>query len=231
LLGNAPVTLGKDLLVTRIVYAVMILLCAAPVQAEQALILTEIEQIQEKIWYLQRDLASQKTLLEAQQDQLAGLSATAKTGQQALAERIDDAALRVTEQQAAMQRMDRALEELDTALSALTTVVHQRNRDLVNQAEKTGSQQSRLQALGDQLATHQVRTEKALAETRDQLAETRSELAHLQQSQQGQLNRVVLWGGGAALVLAVLLTIVLALRGRKADPLGGHRNDPTDHEL
>jgi len=209
----------------------MILLCAAPVQAEQALILTEIEQIQEKIWYLQRDLAAQKTLLEKQQDQMTGLSATAKTGQQALAERIDATAQRVTEQQAAMHRMDRTLEELDTALNVLTTEVHQRNRDLLNQAEKTGSQQSLLQNLRDQLATNQARTEKALAETRAQLAETRSELANVQESQQIQVNRVVLWGGGAALVLAVLMTIVLALRGRKTGPPGDHRTGPTDHEL
>ena len=39
------------------------LLCAAPLYADQALVLTEIEQIQEKIWYLQRDLATQKNLL------------------------------------------------------------------------------------------------------------------------------------------------------------------------
>lgn len=216
---------------TRILYAVMILLSAAPVQAEQALILTEIEQIQEKIWYLQRDLASQKTLLDKQQDQLVGLSAAAKTGRQTLEERIDATVQQVSQQQAMTHRMDRALEELDTALNALTTEVHQRNSDLLNQAEKTGSQQSLLQALSDQLATHQARTEKALAETREQLAETRSELTNLQQSQQGQWNRVVLWGGGAALALAVLLTIVLALRGRNTGTPDAPRKGPSDHQL
>ncbi len=53
---------------------ILLLLFAAPLYAEQALVLTEIERIQEKIWYLQKDLVEQKTSLKEQQKQLQQLS-------------------------------------------------------------------------------------------------------------------------------------------------------------
>ena len=52
----------------------LLLLFAAPLYAEQALVLSEIERIQEKIWYLQKDLVEQKTSLKEQQKQMELLS-------------------------------------------------------------------------------------------------------------------------------------------------------------
>ncbi|MEJ2518730.1 MAG: hypothetical protein P8Y91_00045 [Desulfuromonadales bacterium] len=87
--------------------------------AQQALVLTEIEQIQEKVWYLQRDLAAQQKVLDKQQgvltqlaDKVAGIENSDTTQVTALQEML-------TDQGQSLQGLESALQSFEKTLSTL----------------------------------------------------------------------------------------------------------------
>jgi len=210
---------------------VVTLFFAAPLYADQALVLTEIEQIQEKVWYLQRDLAAQKSAIEKQQAELSLLAAKTDKQQRELETHSAAMAQTLAGQQESLQALDATLQSLKEAVTALVNDFNQQNNAQLQQAEKSGAQEGLLRAMREELASNRKQTEQALAETQKQLAETRAELAALKTSQGDLLNQPVLWGGGIALGLAVLLTIVLAFRSGRSRHIVDKREFPTKHEL
>ncbi|MGD9019762.1 MAG: hypothetical protein PVF84_05895 [Desulfuromonadales bacterium] len=207
------------------------LLFAAPLSAEQALILTEIEQIQEKIWYLQRDLAAQKSTIEKQQQAFSRLAAKTDKQQRALETHSATTVETLASQQESLQRLDATVQSLKESVTTLVNEFNQQNSAQRQQAEKAGAQEGLIRAMREEFAANRKQTEQALAETQKQLAETRAELAALQTDESGQFNQLILWGGGIALGLSILLTIVLAFRSGGSRKTVDKREFPTKHEL
>ena len=207
------------------------LLFAAPLSAEQALILTEIEQIQEKIWYLQRDLAAQKSAIEKQRQEFSRLAAKTDKQQRDMETHSTAMAQTLASQQEALQKLDATVQSLKESVTALVNEFNQQNRAQLQQAEKSGTQEGLLRAMREEFASNRKQTEQTLAETQKQLAETRAELAALQTNESGQFNQLILWCGGIALGLSILLTIILALRSGGARQSAEKRKFPTKHEL
>jgi len=207
------------------------LLFAAPLSAEQALILTEIEQIQEKIWYLQRDLAAQKSTIEKQQQAFSRLAAKTDKQQSDLETHSATTAESLASQQESLQRLDATVQSLKESVTTLVNEFNQQNSAQRQQAEKAGAQEGLIRAMREEFAANRKQTEQALAETQKQLAETRAELAALQTDESGQFNQLILWGGGIALGLSILLTIVLAFRSGGSRKTVDKREFPTKHEL
>lgn len=210
---------------------VVILFCAAPLFADQALVLTEIEQIQEKIWYLQRDIAAQKSAVEKQQEQLTRLAAGTDKKLTAVETQLSAVTQSVSGQQKNLQDIEGSLQSLKEAVTALVNEFNQQNQAQLQQAEKSGSQEGLMRALREEFASNRKQTEQALIETQKQLAETRSELTSLKTNEGDSFNQLILWGGGIALALAVLLSVVLVFRSGKSRSYTEKREFPTKHEL
>ena len=202
-----------------------------PLYADQALVLTEIEQIQEKIWYLQRDLAAQKSAIEKQQEQYTRHSAGTNKRQLDVETQLTAVTQEVARQQEKLQGIEDSLQSLKETVTALDGEVNQQNRAQLQQAEKSGTQEGLLRTMREELAANRRLTEQALAETQKQLAETRTELAALKTNASGQFNQLILWGGGIALGLSILLTIILAFRSGGSRQSADKREFPTKHEL
>ena len=202
-----------------------------PLYADQALVLTEIEQIQEKIWYLQRDLAAQKSAIEKQQEQYTRHSAGTNKRQLDVETQLTAVTQEVARQQEKLQGIEDSLQSLKETVTALDGEVNQQNRAQLQQAEKSGTQEGLLRTMREELAANRRLTEQALAETQKQLAETRTELAALKTNASGQFNQLILWGGGIALGLSILLTIILAFRSGGSRKSADKREFPTKHEL
>lgn len=207
------------------------MICAVPLYADQALVLTEIEQIQEKIWYLQRDLAAQKSAIEKQQEQYTRNSADASKRQLDVETQLTAVTQEVARQHEKLKGLEDHLQSLQEAVTALVGEFNQQNRAQQQQAEKSGTQEERLRAMREELDANRTLTEQALAETQKQLAETRAEIAALKTNESGRFNQLILWGGGIALGLSILLTIILALRSGGARQSADKREFPTKHEL
>jgi chromosome segregation ATPase len=137
----------------------------------------------------------------------------------------------VARQQEKLQGIEDSLQSLKETVTALDGEVNQQNRAQLQQAEKSGTQEGLLRTMREELAANRRLTEQALAETQKQLAETRTELAALKTNASGQFNQLILWGGGIALGLSILLTIILALRSGGARQSAEKREFPTKHEL
>jgi chromosome segregation ATPase len=202
-----------------------------PLYADQALVLTEIEQIQEKIWYLQRDLAAQKSAIQKQQEQYTRHSAGTNKRQLDVETQLTAVTQEVARQQEKLKGVEDRLQSLQEAITALVGEFNQQNRAQLQQAEKSGTQEGLLRAMREELVANRRLTEQALAETQKQLAETRTELAALKTNESGQFNQLILWGGGIALGLSILLTIILALRSGGSRKSADKREFPTKHEL
>ena len=207
------------------------LLFTAPLHADQALVLTEIEQIQEKIWYLQRDLAAQKSAIEKQRKEFSRFAADTEKQQRDLETHSAAMAQALASQQESLQGLDATVQSLKEAVTALVNEFDQQNSAQLQQAEKSGAQEGLLRAMREEFASNRKQTEQALAETQKQLAETRAELAALQTNQDDPFNQLILWGGGIALGLSILLTIVLAFRSGRSRQTVDKREFPTKHEL
>ena len=114
----------------------LLLLFAAPLYAEQALVLTEIERIQEKIWYLQNDLVEQKASLKKQQKQLEILDNKTEASQTDLNEQFTNQ-LQVVETQS--ERINQALSELAPLAETLASLTDQfviQNETILEQSAK-----------------------------------------------------------------------------------------------
>ena len=208
-----------------------ILFCATSLHAGQALILTEIEQIQEKIWHLQRAVAAQNTSIEEQQKQLELFIRKADGGQLALDEKITALSKSVSSQQERTKQIEAEFQNLHEALTTLTNEVGQRNSAALEQVEKISALERSLQTVRAEMAAKQTSTEQELAETRKQLIEIRSQLDSLGQDVGGRIEQIGLWGAGAALVMAIVLTIVIAGRRGKSKGKVADRKLPPRHEM
>ena len=193
----------------------LLLLFAAPLYAEQALVLSEIERIQEKIWYLQKDLVEQKTSLKEQQKQLKLLVNKTQASQTDINEKFASQ-LQVVETQT--ERIKQALAELEPMTKSLGSLTDQfilQNNTIVEQSDKISALQGQLQKMQAEFSSVQEKTNKALAETQAQVDETRSKINALGQDVGGQVEQISMWGMGAALILAVMLTFIIVSRKDK----------------
>jgi chromosome segregation ATPase len=231
----------------------VILFCTTTLHAEKVSILTELEMLQEKLWYLQRDIGTNKSALEEQQKQLKGLVndinkerlqlnkrltaltesaagqqelserlaalSQATAGQQGLNERLAALNQAAADQQEKTGKVENGLVALGESLSGLTAEVRQQNRVFSEQADKLGALEASLAALRDELAAQQTGSGQELVDLRKQLdeasaqvVETRARLDALGQDVGGQLKQFGFWAAGAALILCIVLTFVMALR-------------------
>lgn len=197
----------------------VILLCSTPLYAEKVSILTEIEMIQEKLWYLNRDMGASKTSLEEQQKRLGLLISSIDKERQELNQRLAALNQAASDQREGTKQRENDLEKLGEALSALATEAIRQNKVLLEQAGKFDTFEESLNALRNGLTAQQTDTEQALtdlrtqvAEARKQMVETRSQLDTLGQDMGGRAEQIAYWAAGAALLLAITLTIGMALR-------------------
>ena len=193
----------------------LLLLCAAPLYAEQALVLSEIERIQEKIWYLQKDLVEQKTSLKKQQKQLEILDNKTEASQTDLNEQFASQ-LQAVETQA--ERINQALSELEPIEESLGSLTDQfviQSNTIVEQSGRISELEGQLQKMQADFSSVQDKTSKALAETQAQADKTRSKIDALGQDVGGQVEQISMWGMGAALILAVMLTFIIVSRKDK----------------
>jgi uncharacterized coiled-coil protein SlyX len=193
----------------------LLLLFAAPLYAEQALVLTEIERIQEKIWYLQKDIVEQKTSLKDQQKQLKFLVKKTEASQTDINEKFASQ-LQVVEAQT--ERIKQALAELEPITKSIGSLADQfilQNNTIVEQSGKISALQGQLQKMQAEFSSVEEKTSKALAETQAQVDETRSRIDALGQDVGGQVEQISMWGMGAALILAVMLTFIIVSRKDK----------------
>ncbi len=209
----------------------VVLFFAAPAFADQALILTEIEQVQEKIWYLQRDVAAQKAALEKHQQKISSVVAKTNENQQATAQRLDALAELINSQHERTKQIEDRIKSLKEAVAALVNEFNQQNAAQLQQAEKTSTQEGLLQALREELAASREKNEKVLQEVEQKLAETRVQLATMQEQKGGSFDQLGLYLGGAALAMAVLLTIAFAFLNSKSNRGDRERKDNHSHEL
>ena len=209
----------------------IILLCATPLYADQALLLTEIEQIQEKIWHLQRDIAGQKGSVTEYQNQLKLLGAKADDGHLEIDERLSGLAQTISSQQEKASLIETDLKNLNEALATLTSEVRQQNSAMPEQTKRINTLEGSLRTLQVELASQQTSTEQELAETRKQLIETRAQVDMLGQDVGGRIEQIGLWGAGAALILVIVLTIVIVGRKNKPKKQSSDWKQPPKHEM
>lgn len=241
----------------RLPLLLVILFCAPLACYGQALVLTEIEQLQGKIWYLQQDVAAQKSSLDQLQKQLNQLTtrddkeqsqqetrlttlAQTVTGQQTgltqmegrlqkLEEMMADLAQAATSQQAGRTQLEDRLQKLVEMVEELTRTAGEQSSALRQQAEKTASLAGSMQGLNAEIAAVQTRNEQALTEMRDRLGESRAQIDALHDSRGDRIEQLMPWVVGVVLGLAVLLTIGLVAHGHK--PKQRPQDQRPDHEL
>jgi len=194
---------------------ILLLLIAAPLYAEQALVLTEIERIQEKIWYLQKDLVEQKTSLKEQQKQLQGLSNQTEAVQADINERLASQLTSVESLTSGINRTLADLAPVPEALAALTDQFVIQNNTVLEQSGQIDTLQEQLHKLQAEFSSLQEQTSQTLAETRAQVDETRLKIDSLGQDVGGRVEQISLWGMIAALVLAVMLAFIILSRKDK----------------
>jgi chromosome segregation ATPase len=208
----------------------LIMLCTAPLYADQALVLTEIEQIQEKIWYLQRDLATQKKALQEQQKQLGQLNSLTEKNQTVDSTLTSSMSELIANRQATVSQTNRNLEYLRDTLVKLGEKLDEQNKTILSKTEKIGVLEGSLQALRKEGDSQQARLDQALTDLKGELLATRTELNNLQKNTSNRSEQVSLWVAGAAFLSAIMLTILFALRGRsKREPQ--EKSYPTKHEM
>lgn len=194
---------------------ILMLLFAAPLYAEQALVLTEIERIQEKLWYLQKDLVEQKTSLNEQQKQLELLNNKTEASQADINELLASHIESVATQAARTNQAITELAPLAESLASLTDQFVSQNETILEQSTKISALEGQVQKMQAEFSSVQEQTSKALAETQAQASETRLKIEALGQDVGGQVEQISLWGMGAALVLAVMLTFIIVSRKDK----------------
>lgn len=228
----------------RILYFLLVILfCSTSLHAEQLSILTELELIQEKIWYIQRDMGAQKNSLEELQKQQKLLASGLDKKQLVVNERLT-ALTQATNRQAEIEKQrESTLKKIGEALTILVNEAKQQKLVLQDQEGKISTLEGSLSTLRDGLLKQQTDAKQALTDLRTQLSEAQSQivkaqgqiveaksqivesraqmveaLSQLESAEQeagGQVEKISYWIGGAVLILAILLTIGLALRKNK----------------
>lgn len=203
----------------------IILFCSTPLHAEVS-ILTELEQVQEKLWQLNRDTGAYKASLEAQKKQLGLLASSGAKERLELNDRLTALTQEVNNQRERAGRLESGLEQLGQSLTALATEAKQQNSSLLDQSGKIDALEGSFKALQAALAARETDTKQLLtdlrtqlaesraqmAEARAQTAETRAQLETLGQDVGGRVEQIGYWGAGAALVLAIALVVGILIR-------------------
>lgn len=196
-----------------------ILCCSTSLSAENVSVLTEIEQIQEKLWYLQRDMKAQNASIEEQQKRLGGWASSAARERSEMNEQLAALARGTAVQQEKLSQMQNALLEFGEALSALTAETAQHNSALLVEAGRLSALERSLSILQDGFAAQQSDTGPALADLRAQLAEARSKIDALGQDMSGRVEQVGYLGAGAFLILSLVLIVgYLARKSKEGKP-------------
>ncbi|MDT8445093.1 MAG: hypothetical protein RQ722_12425 [Desulfuromonadales bacterium] len=198
---------------------IIILLCSTSLHAEKVSILTEIEQIQEKLWHLNRETGAHKVALEEQQKQLGTLASDFAREQLEFNERLNALSQTTTVQRDRTEQMESSLQQLGESLAALAAESKQQNGFLLDQAGKFDAIEESLNALRAEFVAQTTDTAQALADLRSQYTEARAEISAtrlqletLGQNVGGRVEQIGYLGAGAALILAVALIIVVLWR-------------------
>ncbi|NOR49844.1 MAG: hypothetical protein GQ530_02265, partial [Desulfuromonadales bacterium] len=149
----------------------VILFCSTPLYAEKVSILTEIEMIQEKLWYLNRDMGASKASLEEQQKQLKLIASGIDKERLELNQRLAALNQAATDQREGRKQRENDLEQLGEALNGLATEAIQQNQTLLDQAGQISALEESFNALRDKLTAQQTDTGQALTDMRSQIAE------------------------------------------------------------
>jgi chromosome segregation ATPase len=213
--------------------------------AQQALVLTEIEQIQEKVWYLQRDLAAQQKVLDKQQgvltqlaDKVAGIENSDTTQVTALQEMLTDQGQSLQGLESALQSFEKTLSTLQenlrqqqAAQSAAEEQIQAQQTAQSAAAEQIRAQQAALQDLKNAFGVYQKETGQTREAIDRQLTEIRDALTTLREGERQRIDQIGLWVGGGALGLAILLTIGNLIWQGKSRSSRHKQRTPYDHEL
>jgi predicted nucleic acid-binding Zn-ribbon protein len=198
-----------------------ILLCSTPLHAEKFSIQTELEQMQEKIWYLQRDIGKNKISIEEQQKQFKLLSSSISKEQKQLNESFTTLTQGNAERNEKSKQMESDLVKLGEALIALTAEVRQQNNLFVDQTEKINALEKSVAELRGERLAQQTGTGQELNAFRDQLTEIRTKNGDIRSQLDvmgGQVKQLGYWGAGVAMFISIVLTVVIFLFKNR----GGH---------
>lgn len=210
---------------------IIIMFCATTLYAEQALLLTEVEKIQENIWYLQKDLAAQKASLKEQQQQVKSIVAKNNTQLRTLDNNFTALSASLVAQQEKTSQLESQLTALSEAVASLTDHFDSQNSSAKEQTGEIETLRRTLQTLQAEFTQKQTTSEQALAETREQLSETRTQLESLEQEVGGSVEKLGLWGAGTALLLAVIVAITLVLRKKDSKASSNTSRPAPRHEM
>jgi len=204
----------------------LFLLWAVPLSAQQVPVLTELEQIQEKLWFLQRDVSSLQDASKEDQQQLAQLAAELRQADRQAEKRLTELAEANTAQRQAIGQVEAALDNLAESLTTLTAEVQQQNAALLDQAERIDVLEDSLQGLQSEMATGKTAAGQDLTElktevaaVRGHLGENRTRVGELEQELGNQVERLALYGAGAALGLVILMAIGFAVLKSRESPI------------
>jgi chromosome segregation ATPase len=129
----------------------VILFCAPALHAEKVSVLTELEMLQDKVWYLQRDIGANKAALEEQQKQLKGLAADISKERVQLNKRLATLSQSAASQQELSERLaalNQAVADQQELNGRLTTL----SQATADQQERTQQVESGLVKLGESLS-------------------------------------------------------------------------------
>jgi len=204
----------------------LFLLWAVPLSAQQVPVLTELEQIQEKLWFLQRDVSTLQDAFKEDQQQLAQLAAELRQGDSRAEKQLTELAEANTAQRQASGQGEAALDKLAESLTTLTAEVQQQNAALLEQAEHIAVLEESLAKLQTEIGAGSTVADEELVELRTEVAavrghlgEIRTRVSELEQELGNQVERLALYGAGAALGLVILMAIGFAVLKSRESPI------------
>ncbi len=188
----------------------IILLWSSVVHAEVS-VLTELEQIQEKVWYLQRDMTALQASVEAQQKALPQVVADNQKQKKHLDVQLTGLNKELTLQREKIAQINVVLEKFSTALKALANRSGQSNTVLSDQLGKLDQLQSAVGALQAEMAAQQSGRGQDLGELHTQLAMLRSDMVRMQSEMAKQQKQLLYWGGGVVALCVLILVVGFAV--------------------
>ncbi len=202
----------------------MIFFISLPLNAQEISSLRELEQAQEKIWYLQRDVKKAKIRLEEQQKQLDSLNALVNKEIKHINEEIRSFSEETETQKEKTNQTVIDLKQMGEALHALYAEVKQQNERIADQTETIQGLEHLLTMLDEREKQKNGASEELLtirdqlSSVRSQTAENQAQLAKLEKNMSDQIKKLGYWGTGIALLFAILLTFTMIMVKNKNSP-------------
>lgn len=204
----------------------LFLLWAGPLAAQQVPVLTELEQVQEKLWFLQRDISSLQEAVEAEQAQLDQFASEIRQGEERFEQRFSALAAANTDQAQTTAQLEAIVDDLGEALTTLTAEVQAQNASLLDQAQQIAAFEKALASLQGEMAAGSTVADEDLTELRTEVAavrghlgENRTKLSALEQDLDQQFKQLAYYGAGAVLGLVILLAICVAVMKSREAPI------------